>query len=298
VTDKALLEGAEEERAEEEDEELDLEEGGWAAQDRAPAPRVSVCAPNAVLLLPIKSVYPAISYSAPSVAHPWSENNTRRFASKASDYKITKRSSVMDSVDAFQRLFGGRWTGVTFYFDELPTVNEHPVRNIRFCEAIKRSLIQPVLLRPEDLNCHGARYVFGWDETVKTEMVKRFHYQEGFTEAKAKELVQNLPKIGGALKGIGLNIRNDPDLLLSYLQPGQAMKLIRSYQVYFGKALNVDLSSIVSVCGHVAVEAVNKKQIALSFGCRDAREYGGITRDRVAIGVPVELAKAMVEKKG
>jgi uncharacterized protein (DUF169 family) len=205
----------------------------------------------------------------------------------------------MDSVNAFQQLFGGRWTAVKFYFDKLPTVNEHSIKNIRFCEAIKKSLVHPMLLRPEDLNCHGARYVFGWDETAKAEMIKRFHHQEGFSESKAKELVHNLPRLNGSLKGIGLNLKNSPpDVLLSYLQPGQVMKFLRSYHLHFGKDLNVDLSSIVSVCGHVAVEAVVKKRVALSFGCRDSREYGGITRDRVAIGVPLELARTMVEDKG
>lgn len=205
----------------------------------------------------------------------------------------------MHVVDAFQRLFGSRWTGVKLYFDELPTVTAHSVRDIRFCEAIKKSLVHPMLLRPVDLNCHGARYVFGWDETAKEEMKKKFHTQEGFSESKAKELVRNLPKLHGSLKGIGLNLKNSPpDLLLSYLQPGQVMTLLRSYHVHFGKDLNVGLSSVVSVCGHVAVEAFIKQQITLSFGCRDAREYGGITRDRVAIGVPVELARRMLEGKG
>jgi len=204
----------------------------------------------------------------------------------------------MHVVDAFQQHFGGRWTGVKFYFDELPAVTEHSVRDIRFCEAIKKALVHPMLLRPEDLNCHGARYVFGWDETAKGEMAKKFHDQEGFSESKAKELVRNLPKLHGSLKGIGLNLKNSPpDLLLSYLQPGQVMKLLRSYQIHFGKDLNVDLSSIVSVCGHVAVEAFIKQQIALSFGCRDSREYGGITRDRVAVGVPVELARELTGEK-
>jgi uncharacterized protein (DUF169 family) len=205
----------------------------------------------------------------------------------------------MDIVDAFQRSFGGRWIGVKFYYGNLPDCNVNSLKDTRFCEAVTRSLVHPVLLRPGDLNCHGARYVFGWDETVKAEMKERFQHQEGFSESQAKELVRNLPKLNGSLKGIGLNLKNSPpDLVLSYLQPGQVMKLLRSYQVLYGKPLNVDLSSIVSVCGHVAVEAVVKKHIALSFGCRDSREYGGITRDRVAVGVPIEVAKALVEEKG
>ena len=78
MTDKALLEGAEEEQTEEEeweeDREQDPEEEGWAVPDQAPARRVSVCAPNAALLPPIKWAYPATRYSALSVVHQWSEN--------------------------------------------------------------------------------------------------------------------------------------------------------------------------------------------------------------------------------
>ena len=81
MTDKALLEGAEEERAEEEDREedreQDLEEGGWAAQDRALVRQGSAYARNAALLPPTKQGYPVTRYTALSVAHPWLENNTR-----------------------------------------------------------------------------------------------------------------------------------------------------------------------------------------------------------------------------
>ncbi|MBW2038188.1 MAG: DUF169 domain-containing protein [Deltaproteobacteria bacterium] len=203
----------------------------------------------------------------------------------------------MDLVEEFQRRFGGRWIGVKFYYDELPTSNENPIRDVRFCEAITKSMMRPVLLTPKDLNCRGARYVFGWDNGVKEEMVERFHQQEGFSEIGAEELVQEVPRINGSLKGIGLNVKNGPDILLSYLQPGQVMKLLRTYQVHFGEELTVDLSSIVSICGHVAVEAFVEKRIALSFGCSDARKYGGITRDRVAIGVPTRVAMELLEEK-
>ena len=200
----------------------------------------------------------------------------------------------MDFVEEFQRHFGGRWIGVKFYFDELPTCNESRIRDVRFCEAVTRCLIRPVLLTPGDLNCYGACYVFGWDAEAKAKMVERFHQQEGFSERKAEELVQNLPKVNGSLKGIGLNIKNGPDILLSYLQPGQLMKVLRRYQIHFGEELNVGLSSVVSVCGHVAVEAFVNGRVAISFGCSDARQYGGITRDRIAIGVPLGVAKDML----
>jgi len=76
---KDPLEGAAEERAgvEEWVEAEEQAEVGWAAPDRAPAQPENASAPNAALLPPTKSAYPAMRYSAPSVAHPWSENNTR-----------------------------------------------------------------------------------------------------------------------------------------------------------------------------------------------------------------------------
>lgn len=77
MTAKAPQVGAAEERVEAEDRERDLEEGGWAAPGRAPAPRVSAYARNAVPQPPIKLESPVTRYSALSVAHPWLENNTR-----------------------------------------------------------------------------------------------------------------------------------------------------------------------------------------------------------------------------
>lgn len=201
----------------------------------------------------------------------------------------------MDYIQEFQRRFGGRWVGAKFYLGELLPCIENPISDVRFCEAITRSLTRPVLLTPEALSCRGACYVFGWDEGIKEEMVERFHQQEGFGERVAEALLQELPKMNESLKGIGLNVKNSPDILLSYLQPGQVMKLLRSYQIHFGEQLTVDLSSVVSVCGHVAVQSYVENRITLSFGCQDARKYGGITRDRVAIGVPASVAKDMTE---
>ena len=75
MTDKALLEGAEEEQAEEEewegDREQDPEEGEWAVPDRAPVRQGSAYVRNAALLPPTKQGYPVTRYSALSVAHPW-----------------------------------------------------------------------------------------------------------------------------------------------------------------------------------------------------------------------------------
>jgi hypothetical protein len=77
VTAKAPQVGAAEERAEAEDREWDLEEGGWAVPGRAPVRQGSAYVRNAVPQHPTKLESPVTRYSALSVAHPWLENNTR-----------------------------------------------------------------------------------------------------------------------------------------------------------------------------------------------------------------------------
>ena len=200
----------------------------------------------------------------------------------------------MDSIERLQRRFRARWVGVKFYRGKLPCSEVVALPNGRFCEAITEAHIRPALVTRDNLHCPGACHVFGWDDTVQAEMVDRLHQDEGFSLPVAQKLVQDLPTIHGSLTGVGLNVAEIPDVLVSYLQPGQVMSLLRDYQVTFGKDLSVELSSIVSVCGHVALQSFHDQQIAMSFGCAYSRHYGAITRDRVAIGLPFKLARGIL----
>jgi len=40
----------------------------------------------------------------------------------------------------------------------------------------------------------------------------------------------------------------------------------------------------------VAVKAYLTERISLSFGCEDSRLYGGISRDRLIVGIPYAQA--------
>jgi len=86
VTVKAPQVGAVEERAEAEDREWDLEEGGWAVPDRAPALEGNVCAHNAAPPPLTKPESRAFRSNAPSVAQPWSENS--KYAYLVYKYRI------------------------------------------------------------------------------------------------------------------------------------------------------------------------------------------------------------------
>ena len=52
----------------------------------------------------------------------------------------------------------------------------------------------------------------------------------------------------------------------------------------------------MAVCGNVAVKAYLTRHICLSFGCPDSREYGRISRDRLAVGIPFQLLETVLDE--
>lgn len=196
----------------------------------------------------------------------------------------------MKMVDEFQRTFGSRWTGVKFFFDDPPKKGGYFPEETRFCEAIGQSWSSNNLLARGCINCMGANYVFGWEKNIRNKVIENFHRKKNMSLKDATSIVEGMPKMEVAPIAIGLNGGESPDLLIACLQPQQFMRLFIVYQGVFGENLKVELSGYAAVCGNVAVNAYLCEKISLSFGCEDSRQYGGIPRDRLIVGIPYGLA--------
>ena len=200
----------------------------------------------------------------------------------------------MKIVDEFQRTFGSRWTGVKFFFGDPPKGGRYFSKETRFCEAISQSWSSNNLLARGCINCMGANYVFGWGENIRDKAIENFHKKNNISQKDAERIVKGLPTMEIAPIAIGLNGEESPDLLVAYLQPQQFMRLLSVYQGVFGEKLRVELSGFAAVCGNVAVNGYLHKRISLSFGCEDSRQYGGISRDRLVVGIPYALAHKLL----
>jgi len=198
-------------------------------------------------------------------------------------------------VKGCQRAFGGRWVGVKFFYDPPAEGKGEALSGVRFCEAVTKAYIRPVILRRGDIDCNGASYIFGWKSEVKEEMIERMHREAHFPLDYARRAVEALPVLNGGLQAVGLNLEGDPDVLISYLQPEQVMKLLRLFEGHFSERLRVELSSIVAVCGNIAAKAYLTGRPALSFGCKDSRGYGAIPRDRVVVGLPQGIVRELLK---
>jgi uncharacterized protein (DUF169 family) len=210
-----------------------------------------------------------------------------------------KRRDQVENVKGIQRLLGVAWTTVKFYFDDEEAPDVRAAGDLRFCEAVLQARSGPLMLRAGDVSCPGARYVFGWDSGCKEEIAAELVGRRGMERDIAENLIAQVPVLREPPQAIGLNSSASPDLIVSYCQPPTAMELLKLWQSEFGGAnLPSRFSSILSVCGNVAVGCYLSHDVSLSFGCDDAREFAGIGRDRLVIGIPYSLIGRLLARNG
>ena len=201
----------------------------------------------------------------------------------------------MEYARRFKNLLGGVWVSVKFY-KSLPFISDFNTdETMRFCQAIRKGRNTPILLTSEQINCPGAMRSFGWVSHGDSELIEKMIDKLETPRETISALLDQTPQLNNQIQGVVVGGYETPDLLISYCQPAMVMRLLRFTQTLTGKNVNVDLSSIISVCGNVAVKCFLTGNISLSFGCDDARTYGTISRDRLIVGVPYSLVQKIVE---
>jgi uncharacterized protein (DUF169 family) len=193
----------------------------------------------------------------------------------------------MQEINLLEERIGGRWTGVAFHRSNTP-IDNLAKRPMRLCEAIKASHTRPVVLTQDLISCPGALRSLGWKKSGDHEIARKIAKATGTKIEIAQKIVKSTPHLDNACSVTVGNV-NSPDIVVCYVQPGAAMKLVRQWQLVYGSKLDIEPSTIMSVCGSVVVKAFITGQICMSFGCPDSREYGAIGRDRLVIGLPAHL---------
>ena len=201
----------------------------------------------------------------------------------------------MNELYLLEREIGGRWIGLTLHHDTVPD-GELAKRPMRFCEAVSEAKTGPLVLTPELVDCPGALRSLGWatsdDETMAQTMAK----ETDFAADIALKVIKNTPCLNEKIVAVTVGSDDSPDVVLSYAQPVAAMKLIRRWQELNGTDLRINGSTVMAVCGSVAVRAYLTGQICLSCGCPTSRKYGAIWRNRLVIGMPFSLIEMLCEK--
>ena len=193
--------------------------------------------------------------------------------------------------------FRSHWIGVKFYKQKPRLKDVVKPEGIRFCEATKRAILDPVLLDKQSITCPGAHFAFGWisGPTKEDELLDSCQDKRNIQKNTLQSMISGVHHFNTPFECIGLNTDDEPDLMMSYLVPEEAMKLIRTYHNNQRKNLDISVCSMMSICGGIAVRTFLDNQISFSFGCDDSRKYAEIGRDRLAVGIPKELFKIFVD---
>jgi uncharacterized protein (DUF169 family) len=194
----------------------------------------------------------------------------------------------MEKVRQLEEKIGGRWTGIKFNSNGIPSGNLSKTP-MRLCEAITKSSIEPITLTKDLVNCSGALRSLNWKTNEDEKISHKIASATGAKDDIVQKLISGTPHINGKIDSITIGIYDFPDVVVSYIQPCAAMRLVRQWQQIHGTDLDFKVSSVMAVCGSVVARAHVANEICLSFGCPDSRAYGAIGKDRLVIGVPVHL---------
>ena len=189
----------------------------------------------------------------------------------------------------FAKRFGSQWVKVKFFKERPDSTQVKRVKRVRFCEAVKKAIVGPILLDRESIICEGAQYAFGWKENAEEQFLNKCQIKSKNQMIILKSLFLKTTHLTESFEYIGLNVEGEPDLIISFMLPEQVMNLIKVYNAYQGNNLDVSLSSMMSICGGIAVRTLIEDTICFSFGCDESRQFARLGNDRVAVGVPKRL---------
>ena len=110
-----------------------------------------------------------------------------------------------------------------------------------------------------------------------------------------KSMLSRVPYFKKPFRYIGLNTEDEPDLVMSYMPPEGIMNLLKIYRNHQDGNPDVSLSTMMAICGGIAVRTYLEEKISLSFGCDDSRKYANMRRENLAVGIPRKLFNIFVD---
>jgi len=193
-------------------------------------------------------------------------------------------------VSYLEKITGTRWTGIRF----CRTCRAKQIKIGTLCEAVARSFTEHFCLPAGECTCPGALRSLGYTENEK-KMAGHISRETGADMACVSNIIACSPRMGRPVSAVELGNAARPALCAGYISPEAAMKLLRKWQMTFGRELSTKLSSFMAVCSAV-VTAYTDFSLVFSMGCPESRRRGGIARDRLFAALPRTMVTNMMKE--
>lgn len=164
-----------------------------------------------------------------------------------------------------------------------------------FCELVQKARMGESF-RISGQSCSPGDYVLGFSGKNPA----KYYFKSGrYSNLQAAEKAAlSLPRLKRKfysifIEPLSLN-KGNFDVLLLFLRPERAMRIIQANAYSGGKRTEMDTMGAASICGDCTVLAL-EQGIGLSFGCKGSRKHSGYEDYEVPLGISFEKIEKIEE---
>lgn len=161
--------------------------------------------------------------------------------------------------------------------------------SLLYCEIIQKARFgESFIIKTQ--GCKVGAYVLGETETGPEEYYSRTKRYKDRDAAKNAAL--GLRRLGKK----GCSIKITPysgeyfDILILFLKPERAMRIIQAYSYHGGEPVKFMTGGIASICSDCTAYPLSGK-LGISLGCKGSRKHSRYGDDEVVVGIPFKLAQ-------
>ena len=146
----------------------------------------------------------------------------------------------------------------------------------------------------EEQMCKGGSSALGLEEAPPKVKTGEFYYELGRFSSigSAKTTMESIPKIDKIMHALvysPLEKANfDPDVIVIFANPAQAMKLSQALVYTMGGRVEVDFAGIQSICADAVAGPFTRRKANITLGCSGSRKYADVKSDEVIVGLTAE----------
>jgi len=176
------------------------------------------------------------------------------------------------------------------------TMEDGERSSLLYCEIIQKARFGESFII-KNQGCKVGDYVLGETETGPEDYyysTKR--YKDRVAAKKAAAGIHRLDKKGSSIKITPYSGR-DFDVLILFLKPERAMRIIQSFAYHNGEPVKFMSCGIASICSDCTAYPLSGK-LGISLGCKGSRKHSRYGDDEVVVGIPFKLANEIEEALG
>ncbi|MHC1605663.1 MAG: DUF169 domain-containing protein [Candidatus Methanofastidiosia archaeon] len=151
------------------------------------------------------------------------------------------------------------------------------------------------------ISCPAAQGVLGFkrcDNNLIEKLADKLVEEKRFHKVSiAIKIISQFPKMRKPPQYIVLSKEDiGADVYLAYMTPHDFMFVVQAYQRTKRDEIDMSISGIMPVCGCCTVNALLSGGLCISFGCKDSRQFGGLSDDKLVVGISRKTAEDILNE--